>query len=165
MFGSFTHALCLLLTSPALLNYFFAVVDRDSSVGIATHYGLDGPGIESRWGRDFPHPPRSALGPTQPPIHCVPGLYRGQNGRGVALTIQPHLAPMLKKEYSYTSISPLGLRGLLQGEPYLYHYLYLHCRMGQVWVFLFSFSSYQHMLALHLDLTIGALSISVTLHR
>ena len=29
---------------------------RDSSVGIATRYGLDGPGIESRWGRDFPHP-------------------------------------------------------------------------------------------------------------
>ena len=27
---------------------------RDSSVGIATRYGLYGPGIESRWGRDFP---------------------------------------------------------------------------------------------------------------
>ena len=26
------------------------VGDRDSSVGIATRYGLDGPGIESRWG-------------------------------------------------------------------------------------------------------------------
>jgi len=26
------------------------VVGRDSSVGIATGYGLDGPGIESRWG-------------------------------------------------------------------------------------------------------------------
>ena len=26
-----------------------------SSVGIATGYGLDGPEIESRWGRDFPH--------------------------------------------------------------------------------------------------------------
>ena len=25
-------------------------------VGIATRYGLDGPGIESRWARDFPHP-------------------------------------------------------------------------------------------------------------
>jgi len=36
---------------------------RDSSVGIATGYGLDGPGIESRWGRDFPHPSRLALLP------------------------------------------------------------------------------------------------------
>jgi hypothetical protein len=45
--------------------------------GIATRYGLDGPGIESRWGRDFPHPSRPTLGPTQPPIQWVPGLYRG----------------------------------------------------------------------------------------
>jgi hypothetical protein len=36
-------------------------VDRDSSVGIATRYGLDGPGIESRWGRDFSHPSRPSL--------------------------------------------------------------------------------------------------------
>jgi len=26
-----------------------------SVAGIATGYGLDSPGIESRWGRDFPH--------------------------------------------------------------------------------------------------------------
>ena len=36
-----------------------------SSVGIATGYGLDGPGIESRWGRDFPHLSIPALGPIQ----------------------------------------------------------------------------------------------------
>jgi len=35
---------------------------RDSSDGIATCYGLDGPGIESRWGRNFLHPSRPALG-------------------------------------------------------------------------------------------------------
>ena len=49
----------------------------DSVVGIATAYGLDGPGTESRWGRDFPHLSRPALGLTQPPVQWVPGLSRG----------------------------------------------------------------------------------------
>jgi len=38
------------------------IVGRESSVGIATRYGLDGSGIEFRWGRDFPHPYRTAVG-------------------------------------------------------------------------------------------------------
>jgi len=48
-----------------------------SVVGIATGYGLDGPGIESRLGRDFLHMSRPALGSTQPPVQWVLGLPRG----------------------------------------------------------------------------------------
>jgi hypothetical protein len=51
--------------------------NRDGSVGIANGYRLDGPGIESRWGRVLPHPSRPALRPTQPPIQWILGLSRG----------------------------------------------------------------------------------------
>jgi hypothetical protein len=57
------------------------VKGRDSAVGIATLYGPAGPVIESRRGRDFPPPSRPALGPTQPPIQWVPGLFRGKRAR------------------------------------------------------------------------------------
>ena len=48
-----------------------------SSVGVATDYEREGPGIESRWGRDFLHLSRPALNPTQPPVQWVPCLSRG----------------------------------------------------------------------------------------
>ena len=48
----------------SLLLMRVQLVGRDSSVGIATHYWLDGPVIESRWGHDFLHPSRTVLGPT-----------------------------------------------------------------------------------------------------
>ena len=53
-----------------------------SVVGIATAYGLDGPGIECQWG-DFLHLSRPDLKPSQPPVQWVPDLSRGL---GVART-------------------------------------------------------------------------------
>jgi len=53
-----------------------------SSTGIETVYGLDGPGIESRWGRDFPHLFRPAQKTTQPSVKWVPGLSWGKKRPG-----------------------------------------------------------------------------------
>jgi len=51
------------------INITINCVGRDSAGSIAFHHGLDGPGIESRWGRDFPHPSRPAMvrGDNHPP--------------------------------------------------------------------------------------------------
>ena len=84
---------------------------RDSSVGIATRYGLDGLGIVSRWGRDFPHPSRPALGPTQPPVQWVPGLSGWQSGRDVVLTPHPHHQCLGLKKGRATTLPTL--RGLV----------------------------------------------------
>ena len=75
---------------------------RDSSVGTATRYGLGGPGIESRWGRDLPHLYRPALGPTQTPTQWLK-----RSGRGV-----DHSSPSSSeveervKLYIYTPYGP-----------------------------------------------------------
>jgi hypothetical protein len=84
---------------------------RDSVVGIATRYGLDGPGIESRWGRDFPHPSRPALWPTQPPIQWVPGLFPG-----------------VKRPESGVDPSPLSSSKVKERLE-----LYLYCPTGPSW--------------------------------
>jgi hypothetical protein len=51
-------------------------------------------------GQDFPHLSTPALGPTQPPVQWVPGLFQGVNsGRGVMLTPHPPLlVPLVMKE-------------------------------------------------------------------
>ena len=58
-------------------------VSHDSSIGIATRYALDGPGVEFRSGRDFPHPSGPALGPTQSRIQWTPGLIRQDSSTGI----------------------------------------------------------------------------------
>ena len=47
------------------------MVGRDSAVCIATRYGLDGPGIESRWGARFSAPVQT--GPRAYPASCTMG--------------------------------------------------------------------------------------------
>jgi hypothetical protein len=72
------------IPSPKVILIYASNVGLDSSVGIATRYGVKGPGIESHWGRNFQSPSRPTLEPIQP-------LYNGcrvisedkRPGRGV----------------------------------------------------------------------------------
>ena len=100
-----------------------------SSVGIATGYGLDGPGIESRWRRNFPHLSRPAVGPTQPPVQWVPGFFPGAKERpGRDADPSPRSSAVVTKGQSYTSTPPTGRtactepRCLYKGALYLYLY-------------------------------------------
>ena len=51
----------------------FTFVGPDSSVGVATGYGLDGPGIESRWGARFSAAVQT--GPGAHPASCTAGTW------------------------------------------------------------------------------------------
>ena len=69
-------------------------MERNNSVGIATRYGLDGPGIESRWEARFSAPVQT--GPGDHPTSCAmgTGYFPGvKSGRGVTLTPHPLLVP------------------------------------------------------------------------
>jgi hypothetical protein len=89
------------------LHTYLHSAGPDIGVGIATGYGVDGPGFESWWGRDFSHPSKPALGSTQPPVQWVPDLSRGYRSQGVALTT--HLASRLKKESGLHLYSSSGV--------------------------------------------------------
>jgi hypothetical protein len=62
-------------------------MSRDSAVGIATGYGLDDRGVGVRvsvggTNFHFSTASRPALGPTQPPIQWVPGIFSWGNAAG-----------------------------------------------------------------------------------
>jgi hypothetical protein len=65
---------------------------------------MDGPGIESRWGRDFSHTSTPALGPTQLPVKWVPGIKRSWHGADHP----PSSSAEVENEWRYTSSPPLG---------------------------------------------------------
>jgi hypothetical protein len=68
-----------------------------SSVGIATGYGLDGPGIESWWGARFSAPVRTGPGAHRAYCTMGSGSFPGvESGRGVTLTPHPLLVPRYK---------------------------------------------------------------------
>ena len=80
---------------------YICFVGWDSSVGIATHYGMDGPGIESRWGRDFPYPSRITWANTSH-LYTGSGFFPGVKRSGRGVDYPPYLAPRLGKTAAIT---------------------------------------------------------------
>jgi len=82
------HFLLKPLTMSIFCHYGFIV--RVAQCGIATGYGLDGPGIESRRGARFSAPVQTGPG-AHPAFFTVgTGSFPGvKSGRGVTLTPQP----------------------------------------------------------------------------
>jgi hypothetical protein len=110
--------------------YFFlnvpTVSGPGSIVGRVTGYGLDSPGIEFRWGRDFMHLSRPALGSTQPPVQWVQGLSRGvKSCQGMTLSPHPLLVPWSRKGraiplLSLWAVQPVQSLSACTVELYLY---------------------------------------------
>ena len=94
---------------------------RDSSVGIATGYGLDGPGIEFRLGGRFSA--RVQTGPGAHPASCTmdtgssPGV---KYGRGVMMTTNPLLVPWSWKSRAISLPTLWATTGPVTGALYLY---------------------------------------------
>jgi hypothetical protein len=68
-----------------------------SVVGTATRYGLEGPGIESRWGEIFRIYPDRLRGPPSVLYNGYRVFPGGKGGRGVMLTTHPLLVTRLRK--------------------------------------------------------------------
>ena len=83
---------------------------RDISVGIASRYGLDGPGIESRWGARFSAPVQTGPGALPASYTMGTGSFPRINWPGRGVDHPPPFSSEVKervKLYLYSTSGPL----------------------------------------------------------
>ena len=87
------------------------------------HYGLDGPGFYSRYGLQiflFSKTPRPALGPSQPPIQRVPGLFFGGTASWAWSNHSSTNSTKVKNEWTCTCMPPISLHSVVRENFYFY---------------------------------------------
>jgi hypothetical protein len=100
------------MIEPYLQIQYMQSVGRDSAVGMATRYSLSGPGIKYRWHRNFPHPFRRVLGPTQSPSNGYLVFPGGKSAGAWRWPPTPSIAEVKEKVELHLYLT-LGLRGHL----------------------------------------------------
>jgi hypothetical protein len=90
-------------------------VDRDRVVGIATRYGLDGPGTESRWGARFTAPVQTGPGARPVSYTMGTGSFPGLKRRGVSTT-HPSTSSKVKERVELYLYSPSGFSWPILGR-------------------------------------------------
>jgi hypothetical protein len=98
------------------------MVRCDSLVGIATHYRLDGPAMEFRWGVRFSAPVQT--GPGSHPASCTmgSGSSPGVKQRGCGVDHPPPPSAKVKERVELYLYSPSGASWPVWGELYLHVY-------------------------------------------
>jgi hypothetical protein len=82
------------------------IMSRDSSVGIATHYMLDGPEIESRWGGGFSAPVQTGHGAHPPSCTMDTGSFVGVQQPRRGANYPPPSSAEVKKKSTATHLLP-----------------------------------------------------------
>ena len=116
----------------SLLIYLLSGSGPGSSVGIATGYGLDGPGMESQWVEIFLTCPDRPCGPPSLLYNGYRTFSGVKSGRGVTLTSHPLLITWSRKGRAI-SLLPLWAVRPVQSLS--------DCTRGALYIFTFKFST------------------------
>ena len=117
--------------------------------------------LKNPGGENFSHSSRLALGPTQVPVHWVPGLCRGAKGsQGVKPTPHPLLVPWPRKS-RYKPLLPYGSNVLYRASVpvkyngaiyffyfliYIYIYIYIPKSWDQTIAYITAKNKYDHQI-------------------
>ena len=121
-----------------------------SEVGIATGYGPDDPGIESRWGEIFRTCPDQPRGPPSLLYNGYRVFPGGKEWPGRDADPSPPSSAVVMKEQSYTSTPPMGRTActepqcLYKGALYLYWNTVRYFRLSRRWLWRWTYDLLGH---------------------